>query len=150
MIPDLIILKGALWPVLPPGIHSATIEDIQLTYCTNPKRAELFKGLTGGLQNLFKAGCRRVFLDGSYITGKPMPNDYEICWDAAFVAPAVLDPVFLDFNGHREAQKDKYQGEYFPSIMVEGFTGKPFLDFFQMDKETGQQKGIILLLNYLT
>ena len=149
MIPEFINLKGALWPVLPPGIHPATIDEIRQRYCTNAKRVQLFNSLTEGLENLFVAGCRKVFLDGSYVTGKPIPGDYEICWDAAFVDPDLLDPVFFDFNGHREAQKNKYQGEYFPSIMVEGFTGKPFLEFFQTDKETGQQKGIIQLFNYI-
>jgi len=149
MIPNFITLKGALWPVLPPGEHLATIDEIQFRYAINSRRHELFAGLKRGLDNLFAAGCRQVFLDGSYVTAKPFPNDYELCWDSVFVDPDILDPVFLDFDQLRLAQKEKYLGEYFPTIMTEAFSGKPFVDFFQTDRESGQKKGIIKLLNYI-
>jgi hypothetical protein len=51
--------------------------------------------------------------------------------------------VLLDFSERRAAQKSKYFGEFFPAQMVETSTGRLFLDFFQIDKETGMPKGIV-------
>jgi len=47
---------------------------------------------------LTKAGCRRVYLDGSFVTSKPEPGDYDACWDIAGVDVEVPDSVFLDFS----------------------------------------------------
>ncbi|MFT3793779.1 DUF6932 family protein [Flavobacterium sp.] len=149
MIPDFINVKNALWPLLPPGIWDATLQEVQHRFVNNPKRLELFEGMKLGIDNIFKAGSPQVFLDGSYVTGKLLPNDYEICWDAAFVDPRILDPVFMNFDNEREAQKLKYKGEYFPAFWTEAGSGKPFLDFFQQDKESGEKKGIIRIENYL-
>lgn len=149
MIPDYIDIPGSLWPLLPPGIHDSTIEEVYSRYAINPIRLLLFEGLQKGLDNLFRSGCQQIFLDGSYVTAKPIPNDYEVCWDVEYVDPNLLDPVFFDFDGSRHNQKLKFLGEFFPSMLIEGFSGKPFLDFFQTDRDTGKQKGIVRLTNYL-
>jgi hypothetical protein len=56
----------------------------------------------------------------------------------------LLDPVLLSFAHGRAAQKAKYLGEFFPARLTEG-SGLTFLEFFQVDKDTGRAKGIILL-----
>lgn len=149
MIPHFIDDANLLWPILPPGIWDSDIDELEAKFATNNRRRELFTGLKNSLQNLFTAGCLQVFLDGSYVTEKPLPNDFELCWDTNYVDPDILDPVFLIFDNGREQQKAKYLGEFFPALMIEGNSGKPFLDFFQIDKHSGQQKGIIRLKNYL-
>lgn len=149
MIPDFITYPGCLWPLLPPGIHDSDMDEIYDKLVYNPKRKDLYEGLKRGLDNIFQSGSPQVFLDGSYVTAKPFPNDYEVCWDPSYVNPANLDPVFLIFSNHREAQKLAYMGEYFPSIMKEGLSGKPFLEFFQVDKAMGKPKGILRIKNYL-
>jgi hypothetical protein len=149
MIPEFIHVENALWPLLPSGIWDATLEEVFTRFANNPKRLELFNGMKLGIENVFAAGCPQLFIDGSYVTGKPLPNDYEICWDVQFVNPKDLDPVFMVFDNGREAQKIKYKGEYFPALWTEQNTGKPFLDFFQQDKESGENKGIIRIVNYL-
>ncbi len=150
MIPPLITLSGALWPLLPPGIYDSTLDEIFDRYAVNDRRKFLFEGLDRGLRHLFSIGCRQVFLDGSYVTEKPLPNDYEVCWDMAYVDGDKIDPVFLDFSNGRRSQKEKYGGEYFPASIIEQNSGKPFLDFFQTDKESGKQKGIIRISHYLS
>lgn len=150
MIPEFTTYPGALWPLLPPGIHDADMDEIYNRFVINDRRKELFTGLKAGLDNIFASGCQQVFLDGSYVTAKPLPNDYEVCWDARYVNPNTLDPVFLRFENGRALQKAKYQGEYFPAMMTEGQSGKPFLDFFQNDTATGKRKGIVRITNYLS
>lgn len=146
MIPDFMIVPGALWPLLPPGIHDATIDEVFKRYAINPKRHSLFIGLSRALKNLYESGCKQVFLDGSYITAKPLPNDYEVVWDPRFVNPNLLDPILWDLSQGTNRQKVKYLGEFFPSVYTEANTMKPFLNFFQTDKETGKEKGIIRII----
>lgn len=149
MIPDFVSVTGSPWPLLPPGIHDSTLSEVYSRYVINACRSSLFFGLVRGLENLFLSGCQQVFLDGSYVTAKPMPNDYEICWDVTYVDPSKLDPVFFDFDNGRLNQKNKYLGEFFPTMLIEGGTGKPFLNFFQTDTNTGKLKGIVRLTNHL-
>lgn len=149
MIPDFVDDPSLLYPILPPGIWDADINEIERRFAVSDRRRKLFSGLSRSLENLFLAGSPQIFLDGSYVTDKPMPNDYELCWDTDFVNVNILDPIFLVFDNGREAQKEKYFGEFFPALMMEGVSGKPFLEFFQTDKHSGKKKGIIRLKNYL-
>jgi hypothetical protein len=149
MIPSFIIVPGALWPLLPPGIHEATMDEVFERYATNDCRCILFSGFKHGVENLFNAGCQQVFLDGSYITANPNPGGYIALWDRKFVDPIILDPVFLDFARGTIFQKEKYFGEFFPiSATVRG-TGMSFMNFFQRDQLTGAPKGIVRVANYL-
>ena len=95
------------------------------------------------MENLGGAGCRTVYLNGSFVTGKAMPNDYDACWEEAGVDPTALDPVLLTFDAGRATQKAKYLGELFPASVIADTDGLSFLEFFQPDKETGEPKGIV-------
>ena len=144
MIPELVEIKNAPWEVLPCGIHKATLAEVKKFFGTNPHRRELFEGLVRALIALHIAGCRTVYLDGSYVTGKPKPNDYDACWDPAGIDPKKLDPVFFDFDNLRANQKQIFFGEFFPSI-ANGVPGQPILEFFQRERYTGAAKGILLI-----
>ncbi len=141
MIPKSVDING-IWNVLPPGIHNATLEEIKQRFATNEKRRTLFEGFRRSVDALHRAGCKAIFLDGSFVTDKPQPGDFDVCWDPAGVVPDKLDPVFLDFADWRKRQKEKFGGEFFPSAAKADGTSV-FLDFFQTDKETGHAKGII-------
>ncbi|MGH9601215.1 MAG: DUF6932 family protein [Terriglobales bacterium] len=130
---------------LPPGVHKGTWEEIRARFGGNPHRRKLLRGLRKAFKSLKAAGCRTVFLDGSFVTAKDLPPDYDACWDVKGVVPNRLDPVFLDFSRGRAAQKAKYLGEFFPADLPEGASGKAFLEFFQTDKETGRRKGIVAI-----
>ena len=102
-------------------------------------------GFRAAIENLKDAGCRTVYLDGSFVTSKTYPNDYDACWDEAGVDPTALDPVLLTFDAGRAVQKAKYRGELFPASVIADTDGPSFLEFFQTDKETGRPKGIITI-----
>ena len=141
MIPALISIPGAPFRVLPPGIHWSALPDIEARFSTNEHRAKLFAGFLSLAEALQGAGCSTIYLDGSFVTEKQNPKDYDGCWDPTGVQFAKLDPVLLNFDNQRAAQKAKYLGEMFPAMT--GVPGKTFLDFFQIEKTTGQRKGII-------
>ncbi|MCY4527862.1 MAG: hypothetical protein OXD46_02370 [Chloroflexi bacterium] len=103
------------------------------------------EGFRTAIENLKSAGCQTVYLNGSFVTSKTHPNDYDACWEEAGVDPTALDPVLLTFDAGRAAQKAKYMGEFFPASIIADIDGMSFLEFFQMDKETGRPKGIIAI-----
>ena len=145
MIPALVPIKGAPWDVLPPGVHPATLTEVATTFATNPKRRLLYDGLLLAAMALRMAGCDRLYLDGSYVTAKTIPGDYDGCWDPVGVDHTKLDPVLLDFSNKRQAMKNKFGGEFFPSN-APNTPPQTFLDFFQIEKFTGQTKGILLIV----
>ena len=131
---------------LPPGIHSATWKEFKTRYGGSAHRKRLLVGLLDALRALRSTGCTLVFLDGSFVTAKQVPNDYDGAWSTTGVDLLQLrenEPVFFDFRYHRAAQKAKFLGELFPAEMEEGASGKPFVTFFQTDKESGAAKGVV-------
>jgi hypothetical protein len=94
---------------------------------------------------LREAGCRLVYLDGSFVTAKANPGDFDACWDVQNVNEERLDPAFWDFSHGRASQKQRFLGEFFPAQLPEGATGRAFLHFFQISKATGEPKGILAI-----
>ena len=129
---------------LPPGIYKADWAEITSRFGETKVRKRLLAGLLLALQQLKLAGCRRVLLDGSFVTSKANPGDYDACWDGFGVDVGLLDPVFGRFENGRAAQKLKYGGEFFPSLAQADAT-RVFIDFFQSDRDTGAAKGIIAI-----
>ena len=60
--------------------------------------------------SLKDAGCKTVYVDGSFVTGKERPGDFDACWEEEGVDPTILDPVLLTFDAGRATQKAKYMG----------------------------------------
>jgi len=128
---------------LPAGIHWISWVEFEKRFRWNQRRKILLVGLKQAIGLLKKAGCRAVFVDGSFVTAKELPGDFDACWSIEGVDPDLLDPVLLDFSNGRAMQKAKFGGELFPAEMIEAGSGKPFLEFFQIDKNTGKPKGVV-------
>ena len=141
MIPDFVDIGGP-WRVLPPGVHDATLKEVEARFATTDGRKRIFSGFRSGVTALHKAGCQKVYLDGSFVTEKPFPGDFDACWDPIGVDATKLDSVFLDFSDGRRNQKKRFCGEFFPARELANGTHR-FLDFFQTDRHTGKVKGII-------
>lgn len=145
MIPNLVPLAGSPWAVLPVGQHMATLDEVEQKYATNQHRRQLYDGLVVAAEKLRHAGCPAIYLDGSFVTAKPKPNDYDACWDPSGVQPALLDPLFGRFDNQRADQKAAFGGEFFPSSFVETQSSLAFVNFFQVDRYTGNSKGILMI-----
>ena len=131
--------------LLPPGVHWANWDELMGRFGNSSWRQHLMDGLRAALENLKRAGCRTVYVNGSFVTNKYVPNDYDACWEEAGVEPEALDPVLLTFDPGRVTQKAKYLGELFPASIIADSDGLSFLDFFQTDKDTGTPKGIVAI-----
>ena len=132
--------------LLPPGIHQAdTWQEFADRFGHTSHRQKLLLGMKSALLSLKNAGCKQVYVDGSFVTVKEHPNDFDICWDIEGVNPNLLNPLLLKLDDGRSAQKVKYLGELFPAQVKEKGSGQTFLNFFQIDKATGGSKGIVVL-----
>jgi len=129
---------------LPQGIHDASWDEIVARFGWTEYRRELLAGLRDVLGDLQLAGCRRAYLDGSFITDREVPGDYDLCWEMDGVSMKKLHPVLHDVDPPRAAQQARYRGDILPNV-VEGQTGAPFVDFFQRNKVTGGVKGIVAI-----
>jgi hypothetical protein len=126
---------------LPPGIHKALWGEVTARFAANGHRSRLIGGLLAALLNLRGAGCRFVLLDGSFVSQKELPQDYDATWDTVGVDPKRLDPILLDFSNGRAAMKSKYLGELFPATAAAA-PGVLYRDFFMTDRN-GVPKGVI-------
>jgi hypothetical protein len=131
--------------LLPPGIHWASWDEFLERFGTSSWRLRLADGIRAAIENLKNAGCLTVYVDGSFVTAKEVPNDFDACWDETGVDPLALDPVLLIFDPGRATQKAKYLGELFPASAIADGDGFSFLEFFQTDKDTGRPKGIVTI-----
>jgi hypothetical protein len=130
---------------LPPGVHFAQWAELETRLAFNSRRKHLLTGFREACDVLRRAGCRLVYLDGSFVTTKPHPGDFDACWDIQGVDEDLLDPVFWDFSQGRAAQKGRFGGEFFPAQLPEGASGRAFVEFFQVNKLTGDPKGIVAI-----
>ncbi len=64
----------------------------------NVHRRRLLDGLAGVIEILVAAGCRRLWLNGSFVTAKDEPGDFGACWDPDGVDLEMLDPVLVDLS----------------------------------------------------
>lgn len=143
MIVKFVSYERAPFPVLEEGIHEFSLQDFKAIFVYNPVRQKQYHGLLKAIENLKAAGCSTIYVDGSYVTQKANPGDYDVCVDYTGVNLSLLDPVFLKFENLRKEQKDKYDGEFFPHSSRADHNGTSYLKFFQNEKYSGRRKGII-------
>jgi hypothetical protein len=130
---------------LPAGLHQAAWDDVVDRFGGNPTRDRLLTGLRAALDSLAAAGCSVVYLDGSFVTAKAIPGDFDGCWDVAGVAIAALDPALRTFDSGRATQKSAFGRELFPAHFAADGAGTTYLDFFQRDRRTGRRKGVVVV-----
>jgi hypothetical protein len=132
--------------LLPAGIHWTNWSEIEKRFGTNRHRKRLLTGLERGAAQLKRANCSALYINGSFVTAKTTPDDYDVCYEMAGIRTALLDRVLLDFSSAgRLVQKAKYYGEFFSAYSpAEGPPfSRVFLNYFQQDSDTGEQKGIL-------
>lgn len=130
---------------LPPGLHFCDWAEFKERFGYTPKRAQMIRGVEVVMAQLKAAGCRSAYINGSFVTHKLAPEDFDMCWDRDDVDINYLRqnaPTILNFYD-KETQKAKYKGEIYPSDQpVDESTMS--IDFFQRDREQNR-KGIIAI-----
>ena len=128
---------------LPDGEYEVEWQELVERFGWNVRRRQLLDGLAEVVELLAAAGCRRLWLNGSFVTAKDEPVDFDACWDPDGVDLDMLDPVLLDLSQGRAAQKERFGGELFPNV-TETKSGLEFAEFFRNERDTGR-KGIVVL-----
>jgi hypothetical protein len=131
---------------IPPGIYLATMDEIDKRFAYNIQRRLLFSKLECFVRDIAQIGCETIYLDGSFVTIKELPNDMDICWDHQGIDldnALRMMPVLFEMNFPRRSQQIMYMADIFPAKIIEGSSGILFLTFFQTDKQTGNPKGIL-------
>lgn len=101
---------------LPPGIHFCTWEEFVARFGTTQHRLNLMSGLKTAMAQLQVAGCSTVYVDGSFVTHKLVPGDFDACWEADGVDMSQLQsiaPALLKFDAKRAAQKQRMGENFF-------------------------------------
>ena len=132
---------------LPPGVHPAeNWNEIAVCFGGTSERQVLLGKLRAGLENLRDAGCEWVWLNGSFVTGKSVPDDVDGCWEwHPKMELTKLDSAFLlRSRADRAALKMRYGMDFFIADMIESGSGLPFSEFFQRERDGGR-KGIVWL-----
>ncbi len=128
---------------LPPGKPcESTWEEFTARFGTTDHRRRLLNGLYLALSALKAAGCRVVYVDGSFVTSKLEPADWDACWDIDAVDFDVLDSLIVDEEFTHVERKRKYLGDLF--LQAPRLPGRNFVSFFQKDRD-GNKKGIVLI-----
>lgn len=130
---------------LPPGIHQMAWADFLRLFGWNDWRQALVSGMLVAIRHLKGIGCPRIYVDGSFVTVKDYPGDYDACWERGGTNLRLLDPgLVLDPTPGRKRQKAKYGGEWFPADAIANHAGTAFIKFFQTDR-SGNRKGIVAI-----
>ena len=128
---------------LPPGEYVASWDEVVERFGWTERRRRLLDGLAEAIELLAAAGCRRIWLNGSFVTAKDEPGDFDACWDTDEVDLEALDPLLMDLSNQRAAQKARFGGELFPNV-IETQSGLSFAEFFQNERDTSR-KGIVVI-----
>lgn len=123
--------------LLPPGIHTATIEEVERVLgSTNLRRTTLWSKFVQWLALLRQEQLAiSVFLDGSFTTAKALPGDIDLVIElpsaAAVKAAGGIRPSFLPLITHALV-KAQYELDVYPwTPEVPAKTERDLIDFFQ-------------------
>lgn len=131
---------------LPLGVHWVEWEEFEEKFNYNYTRQRLIDGLKLAMKYLQEAGSRTIYIDGSYITNKEKPGDYDACWDEEDVDRNYLRinaPTLLNLYD-KQARKAKFRGDIFRLDELVGDLGISSFEFFQCDRYLNK-KGIIAI-----
>lgn len=128
--------------ILPEGEHHANWTEFYERFAYNEHRVELAQKLAEAGRVLRRAGCSRLWINGSFVTSKTYSNDVDVLYNAREIRPVRLDPTFRD----KTMRKEVYGGDYLAIDMDHHVPSHPdgLMKFFQTDRD-GQPKGIVVL-----
>lgn len=121
---------------LPPGIHPADWSEVFDRFGWNEHRQHLLIGLQRACEILWLVGMDTLYLNGSFVSIKDEPNDYDACWD---MEAEGLDFSFLPQCMHPEQlhppeQKRQFGGE---------FHSMRYMEIYQSFGSDPKPKGIV-------
>lgn len=133
--------------LLPGGEHEATWSELADRLGFTYRRRILLDNLRVVLDELLAHGVETIWIDGSFVTSKPSPQDVDVVYlppiGADITTWGMLAPI-----ARRDLKKCRRVDLWeYPSRQRKGTWGpapRPITEYFQSD-EDGRQKGIVVL-----
>jgi hypothetical protein len=113
----------------------------------NERRRDIIEGLKLAISELEECGCSKIYINGSFVTKKRNPGDFDACWrdiGENIDKKKMMGKFATLFAGTKEMQHFRYKGDMRPAFDFANLD-KCYLEFFQIDKYDKSVKGIIEL-----
>ena len=128
---------------LPPGEHVASWDEVVERFGWTERRRRLLDGLAEAIELLAEAGCRKVWLNGSFVTAKDEPGDFDACWDTDDVDLDALDPALWTCPT-TESRRRRASAGNCSRTSSKPRSGLSFAEFLQNERDTSR-KGIVVI-----
>lgn len=130
---------------LPVGIYKMGWDEFVTKFSFTSIRELQIKGLIKAIPKFKAAGASHLYIDGSFITKKYNPSDYDVLYDITEIDLEILDPILKDASSAgRKTQKVHYRGEFVP-LTNQANDYMTYWQFYQVSKSSGNAKGIIVI-----
>ncbi|MDR0864863.1 MAG: hypothetical protein LBO74_08025 [Candidatus Symbiothrix sp.] len=127
--------------VLNPGIYEMTWKDFHTFFLFSPRRKELLEGLKKVIDILQDVGCTIIYIDGSFVTEKIEPGDWDACVECP---PSKIQDLYNKYPlFDKKEQKRLYKGELFDALSIADRNENNYISFFQQIRGKNIKKGII-------
>lgn len=130
-----------------PGIYRLSWSEFESTFGSGSrKRQALLAGLRAQLALLAEAGCKRVYVGGSFASKKRVPGDFDAVYDLDGLDcehVRRLEPrLLMESPADAEALKNDFGGAVEP-LRIYPSVGFSLLEILQFDTRTGNLKGLV-------
>jgi len=125
------------------GIYELTWEEFISEFSFSPRRKYLISGLEKVVKILKEANCECIFINGSFISDKLEPNDWDACFKDTYRMNDYLYNKYPELFDQYKC-KEKYFGDLFQANAITDISTEiRFLDFFQRIKPSRRTKKTI-------
>jgi hypothetical protein len=128
---------------LPAGEHGATWAEVLERFGWNQTRRAQLDGLADALRLLARSGCTKVWLNGSFVTAKDEPGDFDAVWGSHRHRRRRPRPDLLRTVRRAAPTEAALRRRVVPN-WINFSSDSVFAEFFQQDRY-GNTKGIIVI-----
>lgn len=130
------------------GIYETSFSEMEEKLGFSRKRRKLLSAMKTLITYCKYLQCDVLYIDGSFVSTKISPADYDACWDttATDKEPIMNAVEQSSLNSDSESQKEEFGGEIYPAFVKAPLNhGMTILEYFQTIKDGEGKKGIIKL-----
>jgi hypothetical protein len=139
--------------LLPEGVHECEPPEVVASFCANAARATVWGRFEGFLQwAADKPGPVGIYVDGSFVTDKPLPGDIDIALDITDLPPEQQNEWIVAFHREHARVKREFRTDFYPFIRGQEHDFTAFFQYLRVDEAItrgvpdGTRKGILRLV----
>jgi hypothetical protein len=124
--------------ILPSGRYNCTLADAEDRFANNDARKIIWKNFQAVLVEMKAEGLTgNLYLDGSYVTDKSIPNDIEVVLDVTSETKEQQALAILFYTYHHSRLRSILKVDWYPSLPNQN----DFVSFFEyIGEKTAAQK----------